>query len=349
MFDKLVKSISTNLRTKLLALVISVAIWFYATNRLTEQARISVPLQILPPQDWVLLYPTDQSVQLTATGPRSIISRLSRSNTRNYVKFVCNVTERDAKNSPDGWVKLIPQAEWLQGGLKEWELVQLTLGEFDPLEVRAFLSPIEHQTMRVEVRRVGAPPSGFRVDGRPTAEPATVKVIGPLAALQALDGAIPTQGEVSLWNTRTSINTKMDLVDEVTVQLDNGQNVRVPVQARRPTVEVTVNVVANEKELEAERIIAGVPVQWLTPQEFEFDVEPTEKAEVTVTVRGRKTVLRELTAKSFVAFVNLTAIEAKVGPIREDIEVLPARPSQATIVDWNPRQLSLKLIERPGP
>jgi len=359
MFVRAFKAVFQNFRTKLLALVISLAIWFYADSRLTEQMVISsVDLKIEPPAGYERLYQSVTRVDLTVVGPRSIVTRLASQPGRGQLKLERVLSEGDIR-AGGGKVKLTIEREWLRyrgmGGhpqaLRDWEYTQLSFPSIEPRTVEVFASPRQRRPMRVLIRTTGRLPEGFRLPREPAAEPHTVEVEGPAVALDALDGSIPTADELALWTVRNSLQSRMRLQDSCQIELSDGRRVTAPLTLEVPSVLVKVDVAIDEEQPKETVTFRDIPVLWSMPQGFPYEMKPDGPLRVTVTVRGDSRELQKLTPASLMAHVGLAPLagDGEEGPHRELILVQFTQTTTAAIVEVKPRELSFNLSRRPPP
>ena len=137
----------------------------------------------------------------------------------------------------------------------------------------------------------GEPAPGFVV-GRRTAEPATVKVIGPESHVRALAEA--TTEPVNIAGSRDRVRDVVTVgVTDAAVRLDSS---------------VSATVVVEVLPAPIEREVGGVPVRWRNlGGGMRAQVAPSV---AKVSVRGRREALEALRADAIEAFVDLAGLGA---------------------------------------
>ena len=138
---------------------------------------------------------------------------------------------------------------------------------------------------------LGEPAPGFVV-GRRTAEPATVKVIGPESHVRALAEA--TTEPVNIAGSRDRVR------DVVTVGVTDA--------AVRLVSSVSATVLVEVLPAPIEREVGGVPIRWRNlGSSMRAHVAPSV---AKVSVRGRREALEALGADAIEAFVDLAGLGA---------------------------------------
>ncbi len=306
MLKKALSAIFGNFRLKLMALIISVGIWFYADNRLAQEAPVTASLEINPPPGYVLFFQDERSARMQIVGPRSLVSRLQLA--QNYLRLTRNLTEHDLK---DGWAALRVEPDWLLPNLPEREFIQLKFRSILPATVRVFASPSEKRLMPVEVKASGDPPPGFRLLEPVSVSPSEVEVTGPAVALDALS-AIATE-ELPLWNVRTDSHLPLALQNQVEVVLDDGTRATATLKLTPARVVARVYVTGEPEE---QRTFEGLLVVPMQPPGFPYEAQLVEgEARVTVTVSASPENLRKLQPESVKAYVNLSALASEQIPV----------------------------------
>ena len=312
MFKSLYRAVFGNFRLKLIALAISLVVWFYASSRLRDQIELSVPLNLEMPAGYQLLAQTQDRVRMRISGPRFLIARLEKD-----LAMSKKLSEEDLK---DGRAIVAVTEDWLN--IPESELVQLKVTRLFPARVTAYASSIGERMLPVRARLQGKPCEGFEIVDRRVV-PSQVRVRGPKRVIETLE-YVETE---EFWVSEIESNLEADvaLVAEKSYDLDGGVKVSVPLRLSPGRVALRITV----SPLEKERRFLQVPVVFLLASDFPYQVEiGEEEASVTVVVSGLPQDVERLKPDSLVAYVDLRALaKDKVGiagsPYREPVNVLP--------------------------
>jgi hypothetical protein len=338
------KVIFYNFKLKLVALVISLGIWFYAKSQITDEATFRATIKISPPSGHTVLYQSDTVARATIAAPRSLLDRL-RSELSQSFQLTRNLSDEDVSK---GWATLKIDSSWMKPGISEREYVQITLRDVSPQEVRVLSNPIRERVVPVVVRTSGEPATGFRLAEPPSCSPSQVKVRGAAMAVDALKSL--ATNNIDLYDRRESVHRPIALETEAEVALDNGEHVIVPLDVQPSTCVASILVVGEE---ERDQTFEGVRVMLLTPPGFRYAARLSED-KVSVVVRASPANLRRLKPESIRAFVDLEKLSREsiepggTRPYKEKVEVsLPedvtysmaqAQPGQATLLLKNPAQ-----------
>jgi hypothetical protein len=346
MFKRFTEAIFANFRLKLLALAISLGVWFYANSRLVEELPITATIAITPPQGTVLVYQSDRTARLRIEGPRSLMETVRDEAISGALRMKYDMKPGDAHG---GWATLELRSGWLQLGLHEYEAVQLSSRNITPAAVSVFVSPVADKALPVRVALTGEPPPGLRIQGEPATAPSQVVVRGPEIALNSMD-SISTE-DVALWKLTPGVFEEPRVLRRsVTVTLDNGQRVDVPVEPQDSTVQVHMRVAG---ETLTQQTFSDLPLGLLLPLQFPFEAEVEEgERTISVTVTAGAEELKKLTAADIRPYVDLTGLATEQiapgasGPYREPVVVhLPiglavdsvqATPALVTVLLKNP-------------
>jgi hypothetical protein len=205
---------------KLLALVISLALWYGVTGqRKPTTIRVPrVPLNFRLPNDTEISNEPRTEVEITLTGNKRALDTL------NVRDLIANVDVSDFK---PGEHNVLLTSERVTMGLPDG----VRYGDIQPNNVLLRLEPRLDRELEVEVRRSGNIPEGYELR-RITVTPEKVKVRGPASHLDALQKA-PTE-VISLDGHRESFtlpqtaieipDKKVDLIEgAVSVHFEIGE------------------------------------------------------------------------------------------------------------------------------
>jgi YbbR domain-containing protein len=244
---------------KLLALVISLALWYGVTGqRKATTIRVPrVPLNFRLPSDTEISNDPRTEVEITLTGSKRALDTI------NVRDLIANVDVSDLK---PGEYSVQLTTERVTMGLPDG----VRYGDVQPNNVQLRLEPRVERELEVEVRRAGNVPEGYDLRGI-NATPNKVKVRGPASHVNMLEKA-PTQ-VISLDGRRESFtlpqtpieisDKKVDLIDAV----------------------VSVHVEIGEQRVE--KSLSGVSVS-------ASDGAQVRPETTTITVYGERSVINQL-------------------------------------------------------
>ncbi|HKR01721.1 MAG TPA: CdaR family protein [Pyrinomonadaceae bacterium] len=244
---------------KLLALVISLALWYGVTGqRKPTTIRVPrVPLNFRLPSDTEISNEPRTEVEITLTGSKRALDAL------NVRDLVANV---DASDLRPGEYTLQLTQERVTMGLPDG----VRYGDIQPNNLLLRLEPRVERELEVEVKRTGSVPEGYELRGL-NVVPDKVKVRGPASHVNVLQKA-PTQA-ISLDGRRESFSLPQTAIELPDKKVDLIEGV------------VTVNVEIGEQRVE--KSLAGVSVS-------AADGTQVRPETASVTVYGERSVINQL-------------------------------------------------------
>lgn len=310
---KLTKIVLSDVRLKILALLIAVLIWGYARGRLRREMYMDVPLTLEMPPEYVKLYQSADSVQLRMSGPEDVVRRLSTLGSLGRLRMVRAIGPSELDEQ--GYAELAVEPKWLEAPRSDLAQLRFGANSIEPALVTVYASRRKDSKMLpVHVNEVGGAPAGYIIRSRSI--PRTARVTGPARVLDNM-ASISTRA-VYLDERRQSTELEVELVQEDTFLLASGmeETVELEVVPRRVTV---VLAVSNEREARAsQKTFRGIPVGVLSPPKLPFEVDvPPEGASVDVTVSGPPDRVSRLKPGDVTAFVRLGGLMTE--------EILPGR------------------------
>ena len=266
-----------HLGLKVLAIALSTLLWLTVAGEHVVERSLRVPLEFrnIPPQLEITGDPPD-NVDVRLRGSSAVLGRLDSGE----VVAVVDLTggrpgsrlfhlRNDEVRAPFG----------------------VEVAQVLPSTVSLELEKSATRMLPVVPAVLGEPAPGFVV-GRRTAEPATVKVIGPESHVRALAEA--TTEPVNIAGSRERVRDVVTVgVTDASVRLDSS---------------VSATVLVEVLPAPVEREVGGVPVRWRNlGSGMRAQVSPSV---AKVSVRGRREALEELRADAIEAFVDLAGLGA---------------------------------------
>ena len=342
MFSRLFQLIFGHFRTKLLALVIALAIWAYAKGQVTRDLPLTLTLKVVPPAGYSLVYQNRDTAAVRLEGPEYLISRLRAETAASPPTLTRRLEENEVE---DGWATLRVTSEWLQLPLPQRDLVQLRFARIQPENVQVFVSPQVQKVLPVKPDIKGKPPEGLQLEEPVTAVPPQVEVSGPAVAVNQLS-AVPTE-PIRVWNWRAgTLREPRNLINETEVELPNGRVVTVSLRLGQTSVIVPLNVT---RESRREKTLEDVPLAPLVRFEFPYDVRLEETAEqIAVTVSGPADKVSKIAAEDILVYVDLRKLPDE--PIQPGAEgryqelVRVSRPPEMADCEFRPRPERVTIV-----
>jgi len=334
MFGTVFRAIFGNFWLKMLALIISIGIWFYANNSLIEVIDREARVTVIPPDGYRVVLQTEERVRVRVAGPQSVLKRADNAIMHNLI-YTLSETELE-----DGWATLSVDRNWLPSTVPESDVVQLRFRDVSPSKVKVFVSPIRTgAVLPVKVQTSGMPAAGFRLAPEPEASPPAVTVQGPAVAVDTMQYV--TTEKIPVYGSRSDIYQPVALQNEVRVTLDDGQSVTVRLQLSQTTVDARVYVSGEQVE---ERRFAGIPIGFTMVPGFPYKVELVDEQDtVDVVVTAAPAKLKRLQPESIRATVDLTTLPD------EPIEVGASALYEERVRVWLPQDVTYRAVRcEPG-
>lgn len=252
-----------DLGLKLLALAITLVLWYAVTGQRTPTTRhlLGVHLNFDLPQDMEISNDPRMEVEITLAGNKYDLERIDAT------RLVASVDVRDFKPG-ERTVQLTPERVTL--GLPEGIRVESIEPNTMPLRLE---QRIERE-VEVEVRREGNVPEGYELREIKIV-PAKVRVRGPASRVNALQ-KLPTE-TITLADRRESFTIQQAAID--TNALDKKIN----------PIDTVVNVTFEIGERRIEKSFAGVVVRESTGAQARPEI-------ASVTLYGARSALEQLRA-----------------------------------------------------
>lgn len=249
--------------TKLLALLISLALWYGVTGqRKPTTIRVPrVPLNFRLPGDTEISNEPRTEVEITLTGNKRALDAI------NVRDLVANV---DVSDFRPGEHSVILTPERVTMGLPDG----VRYGDIQPNNVLLRLEPRLDRELAVEVRHSGNVPEGYQLRGI-TVAPEKVKVRGPASHLSALQKAPTTM--ISLEGRKESFTLPQTAIEIPDKKVD--------------LIEAVVSVTFEIGEERIEKSFGGVQVTT-------SDGTQVRPETVNVTLYGERSAINQLRAEN---------------------------------------------------
>lgn len=300
-----------NTLTKLMALVMAVALWLYAINRHTEDLTEIVKLSITIPEGITILEQSTEEITVHLRGPQNIIDNLE--DMIKERKIQAKYTVRKSPEEIDD---------------QEKQTILITREQFNipndvklisvyPEKVDLLLGKLQRKRLKVRLQKKGEPGVGYLIANE-FLFPGEVEVTGPLNVLKDVSSintvSIDTGG-ITMEQNRTfpwriGIEQKVNIVR-------GDKNISVPVECKED-VRVWLQVV----EQQGARVFEKVKIKVMRPAEYPYEIKMQDEF-ADIKVKGPKLLLDKLTAEEVMLYIDVTSLKPP-GPYKQPINcVLP--------------------------
>jgi hypothetical protein len=313
MFGKIRKAITANFNTKVLALVIALSIWFYASSQLTEKRVVSVQVELKPPTGYTMVYSSRREVDVTVSGPASALEALQRSARTPIMQHQLSEATVGAGEDPPRLetVTIRMEPEWIDWRIERWQSDRLRVQEIDPGTITIAAEPVIEEIIPVTVRT----PLDMQDSLTWTPDQATVR--GPAAVVREM-GSIGLGENQTLFDVGRTAQSK-SLQRRVRIPFE-GEMLSVDIQVEPRRVDVMLD--EDDPQSEAEATFTDVPVRLLVPMQFPYDARIAEEQPRTVTVHVRampdalNRLQRDLDEDrtALIAYVDLGNLPEEISP-----------------------------------
>ncbi len=305
------KIIVGNGLTKLMALVMAVALWLYAINRHTRDLTEVVKLIISAPEGISILEQSVEEITVHLRGPQNIIDDVEA-----MIKDGKIQARYDLQESPTGIEDQMKQT--IPITIEQLNLPgAVKLVSVRPDKVDVFLGKLQQKRLKINLQKKGEPAIGYAIANE-FVFPSEVEVKGPLNTLKEISfintvpvdisGITTEQNRTFPW--RIAINQK------VTVKRGD-KNISVPVVCKED-VRVWLQIVEQQDTKYFEKI----KIKVMRPAEYPYGIKLQDEY-ANVRVKGPKPLLDKLDAENIVLYIDVTSLQPP-GPYKQPIGcVLP--------------------------
>ena len=171
---------SRNLRAKGMALIMAVALWFYATSRHTGDIEEDLQLTINAPPGLTILDTSSEEVTVGLSGPQNIIDRITDMIKENKIKARLDIPVINDEDG-DNYKRTIRLTRRNFNFPKETRLTSIV-----PNEIEITLGRLERKYVKVQIQKKGTPALGYEINSE-FFFPREVLVTGPVNILKEAD------------------------------------------------------------------------------------------------------------------------------------------------------------------
>lgn len=296
----------SNLRAKGMALVMAMALWFYATSRHTGDIKEDLQLTINAPPGLTILDTSSDEVTVGLSGPQNIIDKITdmikdnEINARFDIPDINNVEEDNFKRT----IRLTRRNFNFPQEIRITSIV--------PNEIEITLGRLDRKYLKVQIQKKGTPALGYEIDSE-FFYPREVLVTGPVNILKEADTINTTVvniGSITSEQNRT-FPWVVDIENTISIVKDD-KYITVPVQC-----EEEINVWFHVNKQMSTKTFANVKVNVFHPVNYDYKVTLKEEF-ISLSLKGSKLKLDMLSAKDIMAYIDVSSLRPP-GPYNQPV------------------------------
>ncbi|HHT9134838.1 MAG TPA: CdaR family protein [Candidatus Avalokitesvara rifleensis] len=298
------ETLSNNLGAKLMALVMALALWLFATGKYTGELSCTVPIEVSFSEGYMLLDQSSTAVNIKLTGPKSSIDYVSDLVGERKIIARCGVPVegRESEEVIEEMVILDKRNFNLPS--------EVTLDMIRPKNIKLLLVRRETKTLTVALQKRGEPMPGYMIT-REFFFPFDVQVTGPANILKDataiktipidISNITPEQNRTFPWQVPLEQRVVISRNDKATAA---------PVEC-----EGMINVWLDIAEELVSKNFEKVGIKLLEPPGFPYNIELEQKS-VNLKVKGPKSVLDKLAVPD--VYINVSDLKPP-GPYKQPL------------------------------
>jgi len=297
---------SRNLRAKGMALIMAMALWFYATSRHTGDIKEDLQLTINAPPGLTILDTSSEEVTVGLSGPQNIIDRITDMIKENKIKARLDIPVINDEDG-DNYKRTIRLTRRNFNFPKETRLTSIV-----PNEIEITLGRLESKYVKVQIQKKGTPALGYEINSE-FFFPREVLVTGPVNILKEADTintSVINIGAITSEQNRT-FPWVVDIENTISIVKDD-KYVTVPVKC-----EEKINVWFHVTEQMGTKTFDNVKVNVFHPVDYGFRVKLKEE-HISLSLKGSKLMLDMLTAKDIMAYIDVSSLSPP-GPYNQPV------------------------------
>ncbi|MFV1974399.1 MAG: YbbR-like domain-containing protein [Candidatus Scalindua sp.] len=297
---------SRNLRAKGMALIMAMALWFYATSRHTGDIKEDLQLTINAPPGLTILDTSSEEVTVGLSGPQNIIDRITDMIKENKIKARLDIPVINDEDG-DNYKRTIRLTRRNFNFPKETRLTSIV-----PNEIEITLGRLESKYVKVQIQKKGTPALGYEINSE-FFFPREVLVTGPVNVLKEADTintSVINIGAITSEQNRT-FPWVVDIENTISIVKDD-KYVTVPVKC-----EEKINVWFHVTEQMGTKTFDNVKVNVFHPVDYGFRVKLKEE-HISLSLKGSKLMLDMLTAKDIMAYIDVSSLSPP-GPYNQPV------------------------------
>jgi YbbR domain-containing protein len=312
-----------------MALIMAMALWFYATSRHTGDIKEDLQLTINAPPGLTILDTSSEEVTVGLSGPQNIIDRITDMIKENKIKARLDIPVINDEDG-DNYKRTIRLTRRNFNFPKETRLTSIV-----PNEIEITLGRLESKYVKVLIQKKGTPALGYEINSE-FFFPREVLVTGPVNILKEADTintSIINIGAITSEQNRT-FPWVVDIENTISIVKDD-KYVTVPVKC-----EEKINVWFHVTEQMGIKIFDNVKVNVFHPVDYGFRVKLKEE-HISLSLKGSKLMLDTLSAKDIMAYIDVSSLSPP-GPYNQPVI---CNIPEGLEIEGNPPESHVDIVE----
>jgi len=295
-----------NLRVKGMALIMAIALWFYAINKQTGEITEDVKLIVNPPPGLTILDTSDNIVTVSLRGPHNVIERVSDMIKDNKIK-----ARYDFPGNND--VPADKAKETIRLTRRNFNFPQeIRLNSIVPNEINVVLGKLVNKYLKVQVEKKGTPALGYDIVSE-FFYPHKVLVKGPANMLEEAKviNTVPIDISGLTGEQNRTFPWTVNLEQSISV-LKGNEYISVPIHCKEK-----INVWFQVSEKINTGKFEKIKVNILHPINYVFKVKLKEEY-IDLSIKGPKLILDKLESSDITAYIDVGSL-ALPGPYKQPV------------------------------
>ncbi|MCC7212160.1 MAG: hypothetical protein E3K40_01050 [Candidatus Brocadia sp.] len=305
------KLFTGNIPTKLMALVMAVALWFYAINRHTGDLTATVSLTVTVPEGITIVEQSTGEITIHLQGPQNVIDTID-----GMIKDRKISARYALKESPDVIEDQLKQSIFIRREHLDLPPSVKLLSVY-PDKIDVVLGKLQRKKLKVVLQKKGEPAIGYSVANE-FIFPGEVEVTGPLNALKEASSinTVPIDiGGISGEQNRT-FPWRIGIDQKVTVKRGD-KTISVPV-----VCDEDVRIWLQIMEQQDTRVFGKIKIKIIGPPAYPYLIKLQDEF-ADVKVKGPKLLLDKLNTDDIILYIDVTSLKPP-GPYKQPVKsILP--------------------------
>jgi len=323
------KILFSNLRAKSMAMIMALALWFYAINKHTGNITEDIQLTINAPPGLTILETSSNMVTVGLSGPQNTIDKISDMIKDNKIKGRFDIPDISDPDD-DNYKRTIRLTGRNFNFPKE-----IRLNSVVPNEIDITLGRLESKYIKVQIQEKGVPAPGFEVNSE-FFYPSRVLVTGPVNVLKEADTIKTIPIDLSGINSEQNrtFPWTVDLESFISVTKDD-KYVSIPVQC-----DEKVNVWFQISEQVGIKTFEKVKINVFHPADYQFKVKLKEE-HINLSLKGPRLMLEALSSEDIMAYIDVSSLKPP-GPYNQSVI---CNIPEGLKIDGAPPEVHIDVIE----
>ena len=289
-----------------MALIMAIALWFYAINKHTGDIKEDLQLTINAPSGLTILDNSSDMVTVGLSGPQNLIDKVSDMIKDNKIKARIDIPY--IKDAEDANYKRTIRLTRRNFNFPQ----EIRLNSIVPNEIDITLGRLDSKYVKVQIQKKGTPALGYEIISE-FFYPREVLVTGSVNILKEVDTINTNLIDVSRLTSEQNRTFPwvVDLEDGISVVKDD-KYVSLPVQC-----DEKINVWFQVTEKMETKMFDQVKINVFHPVNYDYRVKLKEEY-VSLTLKGPKLKLDMLNSGDIMAYINVTSLSPP-GPYNQPV------------------------------